>query len=90
MIAIAPDAPENLKKMAAKNGVSFPLIGDGKFEAMDAFGVAWGKEGKNPLPAPAVFIVDGDGLINFQYVNPTYKYRLDEAVLLAAVRALKK
>ncbi|ALU43470.1 peroxiredoxin-like family protein [Pseudoalteromonas rubra] len=39
------------------------------------------------LPVPAVFVIDKAGLIQFQYANPNYKVRLEESVLLAAVRA---
>ncbi|MGA4604547.1 peroxiredoxin-like family protein [Pseudoalteromonas maricaloris] len=42
---------------------------------------------KVALPVPAVFVVDKKGLIQFQYANPNYKVRLDESVLLAAVKA---
>ena len=43
------------------------------------------------LPVPAVFIVGKDGLINFSYVNPDYKVRLEGGVLLdAAKESLKK
>lgn len=39
------------------------------------------------LPAPAVFLVNPDGLITFQYVNPDYKTRIKPDVLLAAAKA---
>lgn len=39
------------------------------------------------LPAPAVFLVNPDGLINFQYVNPDYKTRIKSEVLLSAAKA---
>jgi peroxiredoxin len=42
---------------------------------------------KVALPVPAVFVIDKKGLIQFQYANPNYKVRLDESVLLAAVKA---
>ncbi|MEM9533793.1 MAG: peroxiredoxin-like family protein, partial [Pseudomonadota bacterium] len=32
--------------------------------------------GHRQLPAPAVFIIDTDGVIKFSYVNPDYKVRL--------------
>lgn len=38
------------------------------------------------LPAPAVFIVNTEGVVAFQYVNPNYKIRLAPEVLLAAAR----
>lgn len=39
------------------------------------------------LPAPAVFLVNPDGMITFQYVNPDYKTRIKPDVLLAAAKA---
>ncbi len=44
--------------------------------------------GHRQLPAPAVFIVDTDGVIKFSYVNPDYKVRLHPDVLLAAASNL--
>lgn len=38
------------------------------------------------LPHPAVFIVDGEGIIRFAHVNPDYKTRLTAAEILAAAR----
>ena len=79
-----------MKKTAKKNGLSFPLIGDSKAAAMDAFGIAWGSPDKQPLPAPAVFVLGADSLVHFQYVNPNYRVRLADEVLLAAVRTAAK
>lgn len=39
------------------------------------------------LPVPAVFLVDRQGLIHFQYVNPDYTTRIKSPVLLAAAEA---
>ncbi len=38
------------------------------------------------LPVPAVFLVATNGLIQFEYVNPDYKVRLDPELLLSAAR----
>jgi len=40
------------------------------------------------LPVPAVFLVATNGLIQFEYVNPDYKVRLDPELLLAAARII--
>jgi len=40
------------------------------------------------LPVPAVYIIDKNGLVQFNYVNPNYKVRLDEELLFEAARAL--
>ena len=39
------------------------------------------------LPAPAVFILDQQGVVKFSYVNPDYKQRINGEVLLAAAKA---
>ncbi len=38
------------------------------------------------LPAPAVFVVDKKGVIQFSYVNPNYKVRLKPEILLSVLR----
>ena len=39
------------------------------------------------LPVPAVFIIGTDGVIDFQYINPDHRVRLDADILLAAAKA---
>lgn len=87
IIAIAPDAPAELRKTKQKRGLSFPLLADGDGNGMRAFGVGYRPPKKKPLPVPAVFAVGGDGKILFQYVNPNYKVRPQIDLLLAAARA---
>jgi hypothetical protein len=40
------------------------------------------------LPVPAVFLVATNGLIQFEYVNPDYKVRLEPELLLAAAKTI--
>jgi peroxiredoxin len=42
------------------------------------------------LPVPSVFIVGKDGTVQFAYVNPDYKVRLEPDVLLAAAKAVAR
>ena len=42
------------------------------------------------LPVPAAFVIGTDGIIDFAYVNPDYKVRVDPSVLLAAAKAALK
>lgn len=42
------------------------------------------------LPVPSVFIVDGNGVIQFEYVNPDYKIRINEKLLLEAAKIYLK
>ncbi|MDM7859198.1 peroxiredoxin-like family protein [Alteromonas sp. ASW11-36] len=43
---------------------------------------------RSVLPAPAIFIVDKDGLIQFNYVNPNYAVRPSAELLLNVAKAL--
>ena len=42
------------------------------------------------LPVPAVYIVNRDLEVQFQYVNPNYKVRIDAPTVLAAARSIAK
>ncbi|WP_281560815.1 peroxiredoxin-like family protein [Thalassomonas sp. RHCl1] len=41
------------------------------------------------LPAPAVYVFDAKGLVQFNYVNPNFRVRLDEELLLKAAELVK-
>ena len=43
-------------------------------------------EQKVALPVPAVFVLDTQGMVHFQYANPNYRVRLSEPLLLAAAK----
>lgn len=41
------------------------------------------------LPVPAIYVIDSQGLIQFNYVNPNFKVRLHEELLLKAAELVK-
>lgn len=41
------------------------------------------------LPVPAIYVIDSQGLVQFNYVNPNYKVRLHETLLLTAAELVK-
>jgi peroxiredoxin len=45
-------------------------------------------ETHHELPVPAVYVVDGDGILQFSYVHPDYRVRLPSEVVLAAARSI--
>lgn len=47
-----------------------------------------GTDDVHALPAPAVFLVGTDGQIKFQFVNPDYRVRVSNDVVLAAARTM--
>lgn len=47
-------------------------------------------ESKVALPVPAVFVIDTEKRIHFQYANPNYRVRLSQEMLLAAADLVAK
>ena len=90
MIAIAPDPPEKLAEVRDRVGLEFALLSDVDFEAAKAYGVAFTNNRNRALPVPSVFVIAPNRKIQFQYINPNYRVRIDDDVLMAMVRAVAR
>jgi peroxiredoxin len=104
IVAVSPDAAENLRTVAGKNDLRYQLLSDSDLSLIKAMGLAYrapernhamlknASGGANPglLPVPAVFLLDKEGVILFQYINPNYKVRISSELLLAAVTSLNR
>lgn len=89
IIAVSPDSPESLRNAADKNKLNYILLSDYGAELIRAFGLAYkapqqyaellakSSDGQNKdvLPVPAAFVLNKQGEILFEYVNPDYKKR---------------
>ena len=70
-------------------GLAF-RVDDATIERYKGFGIDLEKssgEAHHLLPVPAVYVLNTDGKVEFQYVNPDYRIRIEETVLLEAARA---
>ncbi len=104
IVAVSPDSPGNLKESVDKNKLKYTLLSDSKTNGCRAFGLAFKapeKYGdllarssenlnKNILPVPAVFVLNKQGEILFEFINPDYKKRLKGSLLLAVLNELKE
>lgn len=73
-------------------GLAFK-VSDKTLEQYKGFGIDLEDAAGAPhhvLPVPAVFIVGKDGIIQFEYINPNYKVRLNAELLLVAAKAAVK
>ena len=86
MFAISPDSPEKNAELAQDLGLGFPVLSDDGLALTRRFGIVFQAPDRDPLPVPAVYLVDGSGRIELHYVHPDYKVRLDPELLLAAAR----
>ena len=88
IITIAPDPPEKLAEVRDRVGLEFSLLSDVEFEAAKAYGVAFTNNRNRSLPVPSVFVIAPNRKIQFQYINPNYRVRIDNDVLVAMVKAV--
>jgi peroxiredoxin len=86
MIAIAPDGPDKAAEVASDLGLAFPVVSDEGLTLTRKFGIVFQAPERDPLPVPAVYLVDDEGTVTFHYVHPDYKLRLHPELLLAATQ----
>ncbi|PWA06731.1 peroxiredoxin-like family protein [Flavobacterium laiguense] len=103
IIAVSPDSPKSLKAIDDKDKINYTLLSDSDGALSKAVGIAFqapenykpiiteGSEGVNKtfLPVPAVFILDKEGMIQFEYISPDFKHRISNELLVAAAKSLK-
>ena len=80
---------DSAKTAAKVFGLAYK-VDEKTLEASKTFGITLeAASGLNDhvLPVPAVFVVQKDGSIIFEYVNPNFKVRLNARVLLAILKA---
>lgn len=102
IIAISPDASENLKSTEEKDKVKYTLLSDSKGELIKAVGIAFEApqnyksvinvhskgENTNFLPVPSVFVTNTSGEILFEYVSPDFKHRISSELLVSVLKNL--
>lgn len=103
IIAISPDAPENLKVTEEKDKVKYTLLSDSKGALIKAVGIAFEapenyksvinvhSKGMNTslLPVPSVFVVNPESAILFEYISPDFKHRITNELLVSVLKTIK-
>lgn len=85
MLAISADPKEDQAKLAAKLGLSFPLLSDKDLKLAAAFGV---RERGQQDALPAVFIVDQNGVVRWARVGDNIVDRVSIGELLLELAKL--
>jgi peroxiredoxin len=103
LIAISSDAPPKLIASGEKNKLKYDLYSDGNGAVAQAMGIAFkaserslgmlseysDRQNTGFLPVPSVFVINPDGVIAFEYINPDYKVRISAKLLVAVLENLK-
>ena len=104
IIAVSPDQHQNLTPTLESNEVGYTLYSDPEAELIQATGIGFKTptvakpfiksrtkmKATEVLPVPTVMVLNTKGEILFEYINPNYKVRLSEKLLLATLEALKE
>ena len=104
IVAIGADPPDATAASQEKTG--YTLLSDADLEVARAFGIAFQMDQATVekyreykialdhsswrLPVPAVFIIDGEGTILFEHIDPDYSKRLPAELVLAAAKAFQE
>lgn len=103
VVAVSTDKPENLKASMDKGKLSYILLSDADLSLAKAMGIVFkapehyqkflsettgGKNKDMLLPVPAVYILNKDGEIRFEYIEPNFKERISPELLKAAATSL--
>lgn len=104
IVAISPDDYHNLKTTEEKDSINYQLFSDPNGKFIQDIGIAFqtplmtkgfiatkGQKGETSgvMPVPTVMIVDKEGKILFEYINPNYKERISSEMLLAVLKTIK-
>lgn len=84
IIAVTPESSEKIQKTLDNQKLNYTILSDGRFELMSSMGLAYVDRKNRTLPIPSVYIVDGNGVVQFNYVNPNYKVRIKPELLIKA------
>jgi peroxiredoxin len=104
IMAVSPDAIKEISKTGAKDEINYELLSDADGSFSKAVGIAFKapdryenrlfkvSDGQNTghLPVPSVFVLNENGQILFEYINPDYKQRMSAEMLLAVLKVVKE
>ena len=88
LVAISDDSTAILKRFAAKNAITYPLLSDAGSKTIDAFGIRNKEvpERWNGIPYPGTFIVGTNGVIRAKLFLEGYKERHTVETLVEALK----
>jgi peroxiredoxin len=105
LIAVSTDSPDELSKSLTKAHLGYTLLSDADLNVSKKFGLAFkapkgysemlvktpgGLDQDLLLPVPSIFILDKMGKIQYEYINPDFKQRLNPELLKVVAQTIYK
>jgi peroxiredoxin Q/BCP len=92
IVAISSSSPEDHEKLAKKIGAAFPILSDPGGEAFRRYGILHEHALPGfdlPVARPAVFLIDGKGIIRKRFLTDNWRVRERPEHLLAELKGLE-
>lgn len=93
VVAISTDATDDIKAMLERTRCSFPILSDSTGDLVRELDLVDPFEFRTtPVSLPAVFLIDGTGVVRFHYVgrSPDDRPRLELLLLAAESLSMEK
>jgi peroxiredoxin len=89
-VAVSPDDPANVRKLAEANGLGYTLLSDPGGEVIERYGIRNRQHTSGVLPDPTALVIDREGRVRFKRIDEDYTERPPAEELVEAVRALPR
>lgn len=103
IVAVSPEDYQNIEPTKSNDKLNYSVYSDQNATLMKQIGIAFKMSQKSAqyisnktkgtlteiLPVPSVFILNTSGKILFEYINPDYKTRMSDDLLMAVLKAIK-
>jgi peroxiredoxin len=91
IVAISYDSTAILKRFAAKNAITYPMLSDAGSKTIDAYGIRnkEAPERVSGIPYPGTFIVATNGVIRSKIFLEGYQERHAPEALVTALKSVK-
>jgi peroxiredoxin len=102
LVAVSPDIPDSMASTSEKNHLKAIQLSDPEGELIKGLGLAFqateslmqrlltysGGENDSFIPVPALFVLDPEGHIRFEYINPNFRVRIKGAFLVDVLKSI--
>jgi peroxiredoxin len=89
-VAVSPDDPANVRKLAEANGLGYTLLSDPGGEVIERYGIRNRQHTSGVLPDPTALVIDREGRVRYKRIDEDYTVRPPAEELVEAVRALPR
>ena len=90
VVAVSPDDPANVRKLAEANGLEYTLLSDPSGEVIERYGIRNRQHTSGVLPDPTALVIDRAGRLRYKRIDEDYTVRPPAEELVKAVRALPR